>query len=202
VRFGKWDEILALPAPADYLLVKTAMWHFARGCALAAKGRVAEAEAEAAAFEKAVAAVPQERYMAINPAHNVLAIGTLVLAGEIAYRKGDLDTAIGKLKEATKLEDALVYMEPPEWTIPVRHALGAILLQKGDVAAAEAVYREDLAQWPDNGWSLYGLSECIERRGGAPEELALAESNYRKAWADADIDIAASCLCVKGPTAR
>ena len=27
-----------------------------------------------------------------------------------------------------------------------------------DDAEAEKVYRQDLAKWPNNGWSLYGLS--------------------------------------------
>ena len=202
VRFGRWDEVLAQPQPPDYLLIKTAMWRFARGCAFAAKGQVAEAQAEAERFQLAAAAVPEDRFMAINPARNVLAIAGHVLTAEIAYRQGDLDQAIGELREAIVIEDQLIYMEPPEWTQPVRHSLGAILLQAGRPAEAEAVYRADLAQWPGNGWSLYGLAESIKARGGSPEELAQAEGRYKDAWADADIHIGASCLCVAQPTPR
>ena len=202
VRFGLWDEILAEPQPPDYLQLKTAMWHFARGCAFAAKGQVAEADLEAARLREATAAVPADRYMAINPAERVLSIAGHVLAGEIAYRKGDLDTAIAELQQAVAIEDRLLYMEPPEWTQPVRHSLGAILLEAGRVAEAEQAYRDDLAQWPDNGWSLYGLTQCIERRGGSPEELAQAQRLYRDAWADGDIQIGASCLCVAKASAR
>jgi len=202
VRFGLWDEILAEPAPPDYLLIKTAMWHFARGCAFAAKGQVAEANVEAGRLREAAAAVPADRFMSINPAERVLSIAGHVLAGEIAYRKGDLDTAISELNQAIAIEDQLLYMEPPEWTQPVRHSLGAILLEAGKVAEAEQAYRDDLAQWPDNGWSLYGLAQCIKRRGGSPEEVAQAEGRFRDAWADADIQIGASCLCVAKATAR
>ena len=37
VRFGQWDEVLALAAAGDGLTFATAMWHYARGLALAAK---------------------------------------------------------------------------------------------------------------------------------------------------------------------
>ena len=203
VRFGLWDRILAEPPPPDYLLIKTALWHFARGVALAATGRVPEAEAEAARLREATERIPADRFMAINPAHNVLAIAERVLDGEIAYRKGDIDTAVATLREAAQLEDGLVYMEPPEWVLPVRHTLGAILLTSGRVDEAEAVYRDDLAQWPDNGWSLYGLSECLKSRG-PPAEIAArqATEQFERAWADADVTIGASCLCVAKPTAR
>ena len=49
---------------------------------------------------------------------------------------------------------------------PVRHALGALLLEQGRAAEAEAVYREDLGLGgtlpraqihPDNLWALRGL---------------------------------------------
>ena len=57
---------------------------------------------------------------------------------------------------------------------PPRHALGALLLEQGHLAEAEAVYRSDLGydgklarayQHPDNVWSLHGLHECLTRRG-------------------------------------
>ena len=35
---------------------------------------------------------------------------------------------------------------------------GRSLLKAGQPAEAEAVYREDLRRWPDNGWSLFGLA--------------------------------------------
>jgi type I restriction enzyme S subunit len=53
-----------------------------------------------------------------------------------------LDQAIAKFREAIKLEDALKYDEPPGWILPVRHVLGATLIQAGRFGAAEEVYRE------------------------------------------------------------
>jgi tetratricopeptide (TPR) repeat protein len=198
VRFGRWDEILAEPAPPDYQLYTTAMWRFARGVALAAKGDVARARAEQAAFAEAASRLPPERMVAVNPASRVLGIAGHELAGEVAYRAGDIDGAVAELREALALEDQLVYMEPPEWCLPVRHTLGAILLDAGRVAEAEAVYRADLAQWPNNGWSLHGLAECLRQRGDAPDEAAQAEAHFRAAWARSDVAIGSSCLCVRG----
>ena len=196
VRFGKWDEILAEPAPPDYLHVTNAFWRFARGAAFAAKGQVKEAEAEAGKLREIAAKIPPDRMLAINPAKNVLAIAGHVLDGEIAYRKGEVDKAVGQLKQAIALEDELVYMEPPEWPLPVRHTLGAILLDAGKIPEAEAAYREDLEQWPGNGWSLYGLAECAKRKGAAGDEAAKAAKAFNDAWADADVKITASCACI------
>src|SRR6185436_17731731 len=113
VRFGLWDRILSEPPPPDYLLIKTALWHFMRGAAFAAQGQVAEAETEAARLHEAAAKVPADRMVSVNPAHSILDIAQHVLEGEIAYRKGDVDTAVGMLRQAVAMEDQLVYMEPP-----------------------------------------------------------------------------------------
>jgi tetratricopeptide (TPR) repeat protein len=195
VRFGRWDEILREPAPSPHLLVSHAMWHHARGVALAATGKIEEAEQAQADFRKAVNDVPKDRMLSVNRADDMLAVADHMLAGEIAYRRGHIDQAVGELRKAIEREDRLKYIEPPEWPIPVRHALGAILLSAGRVEEAEQVYRQDLDKWPENGWSLYGLAECLKKRG-ATAEADEVERRFKKAWANADIKIGASCLCV------
>lgn len=197
MRFGRWDDILAEPAPPDYLPVTTAMWRFTRGVAFAAKGQVAEAEYEQTRFREQVEAVPQDTMLFINRAQDVLAIADHVLTGEIAYRRRDIDVAVRELREAVRLEDELKYMEPPEWIQPVRHTLGAILVEAGRYDEAEQVYREDLKDWPDNGWSLYGLARCLESRG-LRQEAADTQRRFEAVWAKADTKIGASCLCVRG----
>jgi tetratricopeptide (TPR) repeat protein len=197
MRFGRWDDILREPRPPDHLPISTALWHFTRGVAWAAKGQLDKAEAERAAFAAAAAKVPADALMSINPAHRILDIARHVLDGEIAYRRGDLDAAIAELQIAVSLEDQLLYMEPPEWIQPVRHTLGAILLQAGRAGEAEQVYRVDLEEWPENGWSLYGLTRALEQRGAATEARA-AQERFAKAWSNADAPIHASCLCVTG----
>ena len=86
-------------------------------------------------------------------------------------------------------------MEPPEWIQPARHPLGAVLLVTGRHADAEAVYRADLNKWPNNGWSLYGLSRALEGQGKT-EMARKVEERYERAWAHADEMTETSCKCV------
>jgi tetratricopeptide (TPR) repeat protein len=197
MRFGQWDEVLREPGPPAHFPIATALWRFTRGVAYAAKGQVAEAEKERVAFAQAKAAVPKGAMVVLNPAETVLQIGKHVLDGEIAFRKGDIDSAVASLREAVRIEDDLKYMEPPEWIQPVRHTLGAILASNGRYEEAEKVYREDLKEWPENGWSLFGLAQCLRARGATAEADEI-DKRFRKAWSRADVTIGSSCLCVNG----
>jgi len=198
VRFGQWDQLLALPAPPRQLPMTIALWHFSRATALAAQGNVAAAERAQALFRQAAAAVPEEAVAAINPVRNILKVGEHTLAGEIAFRRGDIDTAVAELQTGVEAERQLLYMEPPEWIQPVRHSLGAVLVAAQRWDAAEQVYRADLAEWPENGWSLWGLARCLSAKGDAAGAQEVTH-RFRAAWARADTTIDASCLCVSGP---
>lgn len=198
-RFGKWDEILREPKPRGRLPISMAMWHFTRGVAQAAKGNLSDAHGEQVAFRAAVKRVPENALTGINPAHKVLTIADKMLTGEIAYHEGKLDEAVKHLREAIAIEDDLLYMEPPEWIQPVRHALGAMLAQAKRYAEAEKVYRDDLVAWPENGWALHGLAQCLRGQNKTDEAKAV-EARFARAWARSDIKIATSCFCVKGET--
>src|SRR6185436_20015086 len=128
-----------------------------------------------------------------NPAHKVLDLAAHTLAGEIAYRKGDTSTAVAELTKAVEIEDTLRYMEPPDWFQPSRHSLGAVLLAAGRKSEAEKVYRADLQRWPENGWALFGLAQCLDPAGA---EGAAVKARFDKAWSQADTKISATCLCV------
>lgn len=197
VRFGRWDEILAEPAPDPALPATQAFWRYARGLALSALGRVDEAAVEQTAFEAACAQVPATSLIGNNATSTVLAIGRSMLAGELAYRQGELDRAFALLRDAVARDQALWYDEPWGWMQPASHALGALLLEQGRLAEAEQVYREDLARHPDNGWSLHGLAECLRRTGRAAEAAEM-EARFQRAWAAADVVITASCACRTG----
>ncbi len=196
-RFGRWDEVLKEPAPPSYWPITNALWRFTRGVAFAAKGKVAEADAERVKFRSAAAQVSADAMMAINPAQRVFGIAEHMLNGEIAYRRGNLDEAVKELQEAIRFEDSLQYMEPPEWIQPVRHALGAMLVSGKRYEEAEKVYRDDLRKWPENGWSLLGLSKCLRARG-AHAEAEDVEKRFRAVWSRSDVQIGSSCLCVPG----
>jgi len=195
MRFGRWDDVLAQPKPPSGLTYTTAKWHFARGVAYAAKGQVDKARDEQAAFRAVAATIPPDRVLSINLAKDVLAVADPMLEGEIAFRKGDISGAESALRQAIAAEDALRYMEPPEWIQPVRHTLGAILLHAGRYEDAEEEYRADLDKWPGNGWSLFGLAECLRAKNDMVEAREV-EKDFRKTWAKADVQIASSCLCV------
>jgi tetratricopeptide (TPR) repeat protein len=196
IRFGHWEEMLAEPAPPGDFAVALPLWHHARGVALAALGRVDEAKQEQQEFRDAAAEVPADRRMAINLAHSVFDVADHMLEGEIAWAQHDADGAVQHLQEAVKLEDQLAYMEPPEWALPVRHALGAIQLKAGRTDEAEATYRADLKKWPDNGWSLHGLADCLEKKQAGSSEAAQLREQFKQQWAQADVAIETSCLCV------
>jgi tetratricopeptide (TPR) repeat protein len=121
-----------------------------------------------------------------------------MLEGEILVREGNTDAAIAKLREAIKAEDALKYDEPPGWILPVRHSLGATLIQAGRFGAAEELYREDLKRLPENGWSLFGLASSLKLQNKTAEAAAV-ESRFKKMWRSADLQLTSSCLCQIGP---
>jgi tetratricopeptide (TPR) repeat protein len=197
IRFGKWDEILAEPEPAEFRLVSRAMWRYARGVALSALGRTDEARAELGAFESAAAAVPPDWKVGQNIANNVMDVARCMLKGELAYREGNYEECFALLREGIALEDNLVYDEPPGWMQPVRHALGALLLGIDRAEEAEQVYREDLARNMNNGWSLLGLEQAL-RAQGKTEEADTLEAQRDEAWARADVQPTSSCYCQPG----
>jgi len=208
IRFGKWHDIIAQPLPTDPELYcnTVAMTHYAKGVAHAALGDVPAAEAEQALFRVAAKRVPDTRYIHNVKCVQLLAIAERMLAGEIAYRRGEHDAAFASLRAAVALEDDLPYDEPWGWMQPVRHALGALLLEQGRVAEAEVVYREDLGLGgtlpraqihPDNVWALRGLLDCLERRG-ENAEAALIRQRVTFAAARADVPVEVSCFCASG----
>ena len=197
LRFGMWDELLALPEPREELPITRAMWRFARAAALAAKGNTAAARDEQRRFRRSVAAVPPGAMMAINPAEKVLRIADNMLEGEILFREGGVDESVERLRAAIEIEDTLAYMEPPDWAQPVRHTLGAVLLHAGRPAEAELVYREDLRRWPENGWSLHGLADALEAMDRDGESSSV-RARATAAWSKADLKGGPSCLCVPG----
>jgi len=193
-RFGRWEQILKRPAPAHDTLFLKGIHHYVRGTAFAATGRLEEATTQLEGLKSILADKALDEMPASfsnNTARTILSIAPEVLAGELLARQSKFPEAITHLETATRLEDALVYIEPPDWYLPTRQVLGAVLLQAGRAAEAEAVYWEDLRRYPHNGWSLFGLAQSL-RKQGKNEEAALAEQRFQKAWAQADVKLTAS----------
>jgi tetratricopeptide (TPR) repeat protein len=194
-RFGRWDGILAEPAPPECLPITTAVWRADRAIAYAAKKDFENAEREHKAFREAMAAVPADLLTGQDLAHVVLAESDYFIAGEIALQKEDWELAAELLEKGAEIEDTLYYSEPPQWLQPIRHTLGAVYLSAHRYEDAERAYRQDLAQWPHNGWSLYGLSRALEGQGRT-EEARAVDRQYRRAWSHADEMTKTSCKCI------
>jgi len=197
MRFGRWQEILDHPEPPEYIPLTRSMRFAARAVALAALGRPEEARAEQRAFLAARAAVAEDATFGNNRAYDILDVAERLVEGEILYREGRKDEGIAALYEAAAREDELRYDEPPDWIQPIRHALGATLLMERRFADAEAVYREDLARLPGNGWSLYGLGRAL-RLQGKTAEAEQVEARFAEAWQGADTTLRSSCFCQPG----
>lgn len=192
-RFGNWQAILREPAPPKELRYHTAIWHYARGLAFNAEGQAKEAALELSKLQSIVNDPSMTTYsiFGINKFKNLLEIGIKILQGEISARQKDFDQAIEHLEKAVAIEDALTYNEPSDWYFPPRQALGAVLLEAGQPAKAERVYREDLKENPENGWSLYGLGQSL-RNQDKKAEASEVQKRFKKAWAGADIKISSS----------
>jgi tetratricopeptide (TPR) repeat protein len=205
IRFGRWDDLIAEPLPADVNLYCTtsATIHYGRGVAHAAKGQLAQAHAERDAFTEAYSRIPDSRYLFNNTSRDILAVAGAMLDGEITYRETHFDEAFDHLRRAIALSDALPYDEPWGWMQPPRHAYGALLLEQGHVELAAKVYAADLGidatlgrpcQHPGNVWSLHGYHECLQRLGRTAEAAAIGRQ-LELAEAHADVPILASCAC-------
>jgi tetratricopeptide (TPR) repeat protein len=191
-RFGKWDEVLAEPAPDARHLFPSAVSHYARGLAHLGKGRLDEAEKELDEVRR-IAADKALDYTLFSPntAAAIFAPAPEVLAGELAARRKQYDIAIAHLERAVRLEDGLFYTEPEEWHYPARQALGAVLLEAGRAREAETVYWDDLRRHADNGWSLFGLAQALRAQDKKAEADAV-QSRFDKAWGRADVKLGAS----------
>ena len=195
-RFGRWEEILKEPEPPELFPIARALRHYNHGIALAAKGEIKMAHAAQTTFRAAVAKIPAEARFGNNKAADLLAVADQVLEGEILFREGDAKGASAALEKAVAREDQLRYSEPPDWFVPARHSLGAILLRNQQAGAAEKVYREDLRRWPDNGWSLHGLARTLDVLGKKAEAASVSE-RFKEVWKRADVKIESSCFCVE-----
>lgn len=198
-RFGKWDAILKEPAPPADLTFTTGVWRYARGLAFAAKNRPDDALNEKKQLDAIVAKTPPDRIVGFNSANRLLAMASATLAGEIDSAQGRHDDAVKNLREAVAIQDALSYEEPPPWYYSVRQTLGMELLADGKTSDAEQVFRDDLKQYPENGWSLNGLALCLRARN-ASDEAAGVEARLKKAWAHADVKLPTSVAASESKT--
>ena len=217
IRFGKWDEILNEPLHSDKDVFPAAIatQHYARGVAYASLGMIQEAEDEQKLFKQAL----QNPALAGRVLHNnlmyqdpndgpcILLVNDAILDGEIEYRRqylakergenSDFTVAFNHLRRGVNLSLNLAYNEPWGQMQPVRHILGALLLEQGEVEEAEEVYRADIELWKDNMWGLLGLKMCLEARGDDSGELEQVTALFKERSSRADIIPTRTCFCAQ-----
>jgi tetratricopeptide (TPR) repeat protein len=184
IRFQKWDQILATPKPDPAMKTTNVFWHFARGLALAAKGKLVDAEAEFNSVSEAEAATPPDVVFNMpvnNKAKDILKIAKDVLGAKIAMAKHDTPGALALLRDAVTIQDSLKYGEPPDWFFPVREPLGALLLMSGKAEEAEKVFRDDLERNPRNPRSLLGLREALKAQH-RDYDAQFVDRQFKAAW--------------------
>src|SRR5262249_16264329 len=162
----------------------TVFWHFARGMAFAGTGKISEAQAEYKIVSEAEEKTPPDVVFAMpvnNKAKDIMKIAANVLSAKIATAKKDYGGAIGSLREAVTIQDALKYDEPPDWFFPVRESLGGNLLASGKAEDAEKIFREDLRRNPRNPRSLFGLREALKAQK-KDYDAQFVDRQFQSAW--------------------
>jgi len=191
VRFGMWEEVLALPDTPDTLPFTLAMQHYGRGLAHAALGDLAAAQQEldaltALAKSEALTSMNMRRPGVVG---DLLGVAKSLVQARINRQAGDQTGELIALQQAVAHQDALPYSEPPLWHYPVRQTLGEAQIRAGNYAAASQTFAEDLIHFPMNPWSLYGKELAHQ---GLGENTAELRQQREQAWQNSDIDPAVS----------
>ncbi len=181
-QFADAEAILAMPAPDARLAYPTAMRHYARGIAYAQRRDRKGFDAEMAAIARLRSSEALNAMIEQGvPAPDLLTLAEQVARGRFAAALGRHDEAIAHYRTAAAIEARLPYQEPTYWYFPVNQALGGALYRARRYDDASAAFRAALAQAPNNGWALYGLSRS-EAAQGRKLEAAAADKALAKAW--------------------
>jgi tetratricopeptide (TPR) repeat protein len=184
-RFGRWDDILELGGtpPNEF---QRALRSYARGLALLRKDSLESAQRQLDTLDMVIAQTGDSAQFRGHRQTDLLGIARATLGAELAVVDRRWEEAVRTLRNALPLEDSLEYDEPEPWIVPVRHVLGAVLLEAGRSAEAERVYRDELRDHPENGWSLFGLERSL-RAQGRTDEADEVRRRFDRAWARSDV---------------
>ena len=192
IRFGAWNDILALPPPDPRYYHMQSVQHFARGMAFLRKGLLSNAEAELKKLDSINSLDTLKTiYAFYSSAFQISNVATHMLKGEVMIQQRQQEQGLKALRQAVAAEDTMRYNEPADWRLPSRHYLGGALLELGQYAEAEKVFEADLLRNPENGWSLQGLLQS-QKKLGKKKEAAATQQRFDKAWKNSDVRILSS----------
>ena len=190
--FGKYDKLHSAEQSHSGTPYLDGMWSYVKGSAHVSKGHMELAENELANIQaEMVADNVDDTGVGPTPASHVLTLASHALHGEIEEAKGNLDAAIVHYNVAIQYQDSLNYTEPPDWSQSMRLYLGAVLLEAGRAAEAEAVYRKDLIWNQQNGWTTFGLVQALEAQGKTQEAIVV-ERQFQSYFRNSDVEITRS----------
>jgi tetratricopeptide (TPR) repeat protein len=207
-RYGRWKELLEVEMPTDknLMLYRTASIFYGRALSWAMSGNYVEAKKEADRFDNIRKNHPEasERILHNNTVAALLAVDAVMIRGEIAYREGKHEEGLSLLRKAVDLQDNLNFDEPWGKMQPIRHALGGLLLEQGQINEAEVVFRKDLGFHPRNPWALVGLIQCLQQKSDLDcckrddlSEICMLKEQLRvqrqMEWADYDVIVPCEC---------
>lgn len=181
VRFARWKEILALPAPGlNDGEASAVWWHYARASALAGSGSLPAALREASALRAAERPRASALRTAAIPKTGSTNLMDALLAARIAGARGNWSFAVDQLRQAVAQEEQLPDSDPPRW-FPLRAALGAALLRAHRAPEAIQVLQQGLARASGDPRSYFVLSLAYAQLGRTQDALA-ASTSYRRLW--------------------
>jgi len=190
VRFGMWDEVLAEPKPIEKSRYMTGIWHYSRALAYLHEGNARAAKREWKSLEKIREGI-EDTASRRGAYGTLLLIASEIIQGEMGAAKGHYSEALSHLERGVRLQESLGYSEPPAWYFPVRHVLGAVLIEAGYPEEAEVVYWADLRDYPDNGYALFGLEQSL-RVQGKDDQAEIIGERFERAWGRADVQLTTS----------
>ncbi len=187
VRFGRWDEVFGASKPRPEVPARWSPCGTTRGAwrwrRPTRSRRLRRGDADPRHH------APAARGSARGPqSGQARAAAAADIVEARAAQAGRSPETVARWERAVALADTLAYNEPADWFYPVRHHLGAALLDAGRAREAEVVYRADLAKNPNNGWAYFGLwkSLAAQKKKSAARK---AERDYLDAWAFADFEL-------------
>src|SRR5215203_2344405 len=165
VRYGKWDDILAMPVPAKHHIYANILYHFARGMAHAGLKDFTAAEKEKTALQSFMK--DESLTIPIKPFSPVIEgakSAEELLTGFIYLKQTNLADAITHLEKATEIESKMTYAEPRDWMLSPKQYLGSAYFTAKRYSEAQKTFERDLKVNADNVWSLYGLEQSLTKQ--------------------------------------
>eukprot|EP00878_Enallax_costatus_P010043 GHUV01010482.1.p1 GENE.GHUV01010482.1~~GHUV01010482.1.p1 ORF type:complete len:611 (+),score=181.63 GHUV01010482.1:1052-2884(+) len=207
------DGVMIPPGTPEY---GNTVYHYVRALAHAAKAAQAsdgatrsshtdQMQSELHALQSAVSALPDDPQTRpgdgigiYSPGFRRLGQIQLLTAGaRAAVLSGDWSSAVNQLQQAIQVDNSFGYTEPPRQQHPIKPCLAWVMLQQGKLQQAESMYREDLADFPLNPWSLKGLQQVYQQQNTAEAKQKLQQVNtdLSESWRHADKDVPLNSSC-------